>query len=833
MSTLGYTQETFNKEAKGNLADTYNHARNWETKEGTVNDLANDLLSTLCTFRLGIKEGSNKKASCSEVWGVAIDLDLKPHIDTKTKEKIAGCSVARTKAYLESNNLNYIFYLSSSGTKGEDCTPHRAVVFFSQALPVEKAECFSKFLSLELQGKEICFDSTRLWFFTVPENLDTLSFNSNGQYIDLVINPEIQKLNSDITEKKTKRLKSLITNSNEIDEPLIQKLNKGLTAYALSVGLQSFHESIGIQTKINASRRGLEDRSDANLPPLVERFDVQPPGSDTFDRVDANLTEDGMLLFYDRRDGKAGFTGTFLQWLIKCELGGSYEPSLDEQLNKARVLFELFNLEWPLEYPKSASVFWQSYLKENAKSLMYITKSASWCLYNGKHWVKLLKDDQINHVADWSLKYYGRVSSSHLSTIRTTLKNVTCLADQKWGMKIYPRPPRDREWFGFNDGLFNTITKEFVPHTSDVFTWSCQAYNWNDYQDTEKGRAVRDALMEIISYIVVGDERKYQAYLNALILYCNSQLHKANIAIWQYGDGGAGKSTMQDYTVKMLGHSALGGRVVDVKSKMLFDSQHSMGMLLDGTNLSFSEFVMPRDKDCSILKDIIAPDGDNGKSDIGESLGCAIHVDNKYQQPYTDFGYFDCIISSQKKSNIVDISDSGWARRFFYVNFKKVEKAEKELPFAFVNQNLRYLFVYFLQQDTEYILEQFLDYVNDTKTEEIKTLQVENNVAAQYLVEHLEESEELLPVAQIWADFQRRKEDYGVSPSLKTFRTYLESALKAFGSSDKHKMIHTQGRHLYVYYQLYSPISESSNGNGSANGNGNGHKKLDDFSFTS
>jgi hypothetical protein len=167
------------------------------------------------------------------------------------------------------------------------------------------------------------------------------------------------------------------------------------------------------------------------------------------------------------------------------------------------------------------------------------------------------------------------------------------------------------------------------------------------------------------------------------------------------------------------------------------------------------------------------------------------------------------------------------------VNFKKVDKAEKELPFAFVNQNLRYLFVYFLQQDTEYILEQFLDYINDTKTEEIKTLQVENNVAAQYLVEHLEESEELLPVSQIWADFQRRKEDYGVSPSLKTFRTYLESALKAFGSSDKHKMIHTQGRHLYVYYQLYSPISESSNGNGSANGNGNGHKKDSSFTFTS
>lgn len=142
MTTLGHTQETFTKTVKTNLADTYNRVRNWETKEGSVNDLANDLLSTLCTFRLGIKEGSNKKSGCNEVWGVAIDLDLKPHIDPKTKQKITGCSVAKTKAYLESNNLNYIFYLSSSGVKGEDCTPHRAVVFFLPSIAGGKSGVF-------------------------------------------------------------------------------------------------------------------------------------------------------------------------------------------------------------------------------------------------------------------------------------------------------------------------------------------------------------------------------------------------------------------------------------------------------------------------------------------------------------------------------------------------------------------------------------------------------------------------------------------------------------------------------------------------------------------
>lgn len=812
ITTIGQDRESFTKEEKNRLCEAFNATRNWHTVEGSIEDLHNELYETLPSFRLGIK-GTNKKDSCKEVWGIALDLDVKPSVDPKTKEPIIGCSVARTKKFVADNKLNHIFYLSSSGIKGEDCTPHRLVLPFSQALTVEQAEQFSSYLSKHLQGKVICFDATRLWFFTLLENRDTLSCVSTGHYVNDTIKPELGNLNEKLQKDKTKRLESLLkTDHAPLDIPIRQVLNKTLVEYALALGLTEFFELFKVECV--ESKRSVEDRPSEYIQ-LVERYDVKPPDSETKDRINCHLTEDNYLIFYDRRDGKDGYSGSLLQFLLKCSYGSHFECTYEREIDFAQDLFNRFELPWPIVYPFRSDLLWVTYLKEHSDVLMYIIRSSSWSLFNGRNWEKLDKNAQLNHFYNWCIATYGFIRPSHLKDIKTAFAGLY----NNGVVRVYKQQPKERYKFGFADGVWDTENKMFIEHSPSNFIWSCSEKNYHDF-DIAKGKEVYNLLFEIVQNIIKGDIEKHQSFMNAFVLLVNSHLHKSNRAIWGVGDGGSGKSTMQNWIRLMHDMKA-----IDMNPESLFDSKHALGKLLEGDTLLLSEFVLPKGKG-EFLKDIISPDGDNGESNLGKSKGTAISVDPKFGTPHTEYTYLDVFIVSQKRSNAIDVADSGWVRRAAYYDFKKVDKSEKYLPFAEVNANLGDLFVYILSLDHEYALTMFNAHCDGKNLEEMQSLQLENSVPAQYLNEHLEPSEDPIPLNQIWKDFESRKgSEYGTpNYTKKKWREGLEAALGVFGVDDQHKTIQKINGHFYLYYRLKNTPIDGENQNGK-------HEKIDNFGF--
>lgn len=764
ITTKNYKVGEFTPEVKSAFG-ALNYARNWDVlKEfNNVYDFFQYLTTNLTAFRFGIKTKSNdKKDALDECWGFALDLDAKPD----EKKGIIGASIKRTKEFAK--NYTHIFYYSPSGIPGKDDSPHRLILLFNTPQTIATTERYIKHFSMLLQGESICNDATRLWF---PPLEYTLQFSECllGKGIDEYELP----LSNQIIKPKKIISNTTETGNNLSTNSISSQINKALTEKALELGFNKFLELLSIKdVAIIESKRKPESGTITGTP--VQRFDIKPIGSDCKDRVTANLIDD-ILYFYDRRDGTAGYTGTFLKFLLKCT--GETDISFKSQLDYAKEIFDILGLTYPQPEKKKieASNLWYQFLSNNSESLIYIKNSQKYGWFNGKYWELYNPIELIDTIfINWSIAHYGIIKAAVIGQIKVNIAHITFDL-----IRTFKTQPFDRHLYGFQDGIFNVDTKEFLCFDNSYFIWSLSEWSYNNI-DLDKGKKTFELLQVMISKIVNGDKGKQQNFIDGFSLLVLDQLWKTQSMIWMYGEGGSGKSTLANWLRDMLENSTDTGRVADLRSNEIFNSPHSLQKITQGTIINLSEFSFPSASDASFLKDLIA----SGATENSTKMrgGCAIPINEKYKNPYTAYWVGSIIASSQERPSKDCLLDSGWTRRINFFSFQKIK--EKTDIFKEIDANLDNMFAYILNLSVDSIIERYNEYFRTPDIVSERIMEIELSPVAAYLEESTEISTDEVPIKVLYREFSHHKTDYGwpsnYNLSMINFEKYLTRYLSKF-----------------------------------------------------
>lgn len=762
LTTKSYKAGQFTKEVKNTLAGTFNTARNWskecESEFKTHIDFYQALTQNLFAFRFGLKFSNNSKTDVlNEVWGVACDLDKK------------GCSVSRTLKFME--DFNSIFYYSPNGTPGEDNTPHRLILFFDNPQSLETATRYAKQVSYTLQGESNCYDPERLWFPPMSHTIH-LSVCKIGKGLESLPLVEIQ--DPKIGTVKTHQNNNLTDNTPQTGKKGLRTIiNETLTTKVLELGFDEFFRLINIvDVEIKESKRKPENSGKIEGEAL-QRFDVKPPKSDSFDRVDCNLINN-QLFFYDRRDGVDGYTGTFLKFLLACTGENVSSNDYKLQLDYSKELFSVLSLEFP-EKPKKIEPtwLWCEFLSDHNEDIVFIDDSQKYGVFNGKFW-ELLSPDKLfkTKFIEWSIAAYGIIKASVLNSIRTTLIDIT------FGkIKTHKTKPIDRNLYPFNDGIFNSVTKEFLSFSPSLFVWYGVDYNYNDLNLSNGGK-IWEKLRSLVSQLIIGDDKKHQNFLDGFALLCLDQLWRTQSMLWLYGEGGSGKSTIINWCRDMIGNASTGGRMADLRSQEIFNSPHSLQKIIEGTVLNLSEFSFPGKNDASFLKDIIASGAtENSKRIRG---GCAIPINEKFCTPYTAYWFGSVVATSQDKPKNDCILDSGWQRRLNFFSFKKIKEVTN--IFKEIDAGLNDLFVYILNMDIENLIDDYNGYFRSPNPEADQQQELELSPVAAFLNDNTEVSNNPVSMRSLYLSFNAHRLEYGMNYALtlSQFEKYLDRYLSKF-----------------------------------------------------
>lgn len=762
ISTKGFGVGEFTSEVKKELA-VFNQARNWKTVEfENVFAFYQYFIENLHTFRFGMKTKSNaKKDTINEIWGLALDLDLKPDLE----KGIIGCSVKRTKEFAK--DFTHIFYLSPSGNNNDN-SPHRLLLFFDNPQTIEIAEKYTKYLSFLLQGKSICFDITRIWFPPLEHTIH-LSSCSLGHGLETLEIPQYQVTSSVPKKIYSEQPNQKVSNSNSLST----KINRLLTEKALEMGFSEFLHQINISdVQIQKSKRSPENGTIAGE--ATERFDVKPVDSNCKDRVTCNLI-DGVLYFYDRRDGTAGYTGSFLKFLLLST--GESNVDFSNQIAYAKEIFQTLELSYPEQSKKiEASKIWYEFLLDNKDYLIYIKDSQKYAFFNGKYWELYNPEKLIDTVfINWVIANYGIIKAAVIGSIKRDISHITFDL-----IPSFKTQPHNRNLYGFQDGVFNIETKEFLPFNNSYHIWNISDFFFND-TDLETGKKSFDLLKELVSKIVIGDINKQTNFLDGFSLLVLDQLWKTQTMIWMYGEGGSGKSTLANWIRDMLGSASDNGRVSDLRANEIFNSPHSLQKIIQGTIINLSEFQFPSITDSAFLKDLIA----SGATENSTKMrgGCSIPINEKYKNPYTAFWIGSLIASSQERPSKDCLLDSGWTRRINFFSFQKAK--ENTDLFKLIDANLNQLFVYILHQDVEMIINRYNNHFRNPDVANEQLMEIEISPVASYLNDNCEISDkEETPIKVLYREFHHHKAEYGwpnnYSISLLNFEKYLNRYLSKF-----------------------------------------------------
>lgn len=766
ISTKGYVAGTFTNDVKSGLA-VFNTERNWEDPIEFSNIITfyQYLTENLKAFRFGMKIKSNaKKDALNEIWAIALDLDLKEDKD----KGIIGCSIERTKKFAA--DFNHIFYLSPSGRIDDDTSPHRLILAFNEPQNIEKAEQYAKYVSMLLQGKSICFDATRFWFPPLEHtlHLSTCNIGKGLEELNITSIPSTQKA----YPKKEYKISNDIKQSTE--ESFLTKINRKLTNKALEIGFNEFLVKLNINDVIFTESKRLPENG--TIPgEATARYEVKPIGSNCKDRVTANIV-DGILYFFDRRDGTAGFSGSFLKFLLLST--GESNVTFANQLDYAKEILETFEIEYPITDKKKkleASRLWYEFLNDNKDNLIFIKNSQKYGFFNGRYWELYNPEEIIDTIfINWAIAHYGIITATLIGAIKNNIKNVTFDL-----IKSFKIQPNDRHLFGFQDGLFNTETKEFLPFDNQYYIWSLSEFYFQDC-DLDKGKIVFDKFRQLVDKIIVGDAIKKANFLDGFSLLTLDKLWKTQSMMWLYGEGGAGKSTFANWIRDMLGSSESNGKVADLRASELFNSPHSLQKVIAGTVINLSEFCFPTSTDAAFMKDLIASGATENSTKMRH--GCAIPINEKYKVPYTAFWVGSIIATSQERPNKDCLLDSGWTRRMNFFSCQKIK--ETTTLFKEIDESLNQLFFYILHFDIEELVIRYNDNFRNPSPVDQQQMELDISPVASFLNDNcgIIETQEDVPIKVLYREFNNYKQDYGCNYTLSmaNFEKYLSRYLSKF-----------------------------------------------------
>lgn len=725
-----------------------NQERNWETVEGTVNTLLEEIRKGQC-FRLCVKDSGNAKDDISEVWGIGLDIDK------------GGFSIAATLANTLLQQVSHIFYISSSGILGEDATPHRLIFPFRNPVSGDFSACerVSKLLhsAFTETSKHSTFDGGRLWFSTSPQNMVSLEYIERAKFLDdlfltekepVTVGADVAEITGDSpTPKKVlsapknggskapkgEELMDMISIVSNTPESPVNghekggKKNKGKT---IGERLDIFWSEYAIGgSDINANITAVIGY-DANyrITTRKTKGDMQLDGGHwegslsnskgNNDSTTLTLTKEGNFIFYDRRNGIGSNFVTFLYnaygYSQKARLVVTTRPSNAELLKFTKERCEAIGLEAP-QLSLAAEEIWQYFLADSVRKIFYMDHVKAYAVYKTvsvpmintmgtdyhdraketqQHWGIVAPKDLPPIIDAWNYETFGSNLTPKL------LRDVKTLAELGHArVEKMSEFPLDQVLPVKGGKLWHFVERRLMAATHEKFYWNPSAMPW---LEGEKEEEIGQDFIDLLKLITPEKEHcKIPYVLDWMALWLAGRAYNSQFALYFWGEGGAGKSTICQWLKSMVGKDHIATRENDLlRPDLRFGNER----LLQTSRMIIDEFKGDNIKSVNLpfLKDLIAASktaviDNNGAVVPGVYTGgTSIKVEIKFAGEYTGEARLGVLINGQNLP-VVPESDAGWPRRFLFLQFQLA--LEETGLFEKIGSYLPYLRSWFLKKD--------------------------------------------------------------------------------------------------------------------------------------
>lgn len=811
----------------------HNRQDGWHTVEGTPERLTDELKAGN-TVRLCEKRDGNSKEDIVGVCGLGLDIDF------------GDFSVSKTLNHPLLSQVSYIYYKSFSGVPGEDRTPHRLIFPFSKDLTdvamaerVDKAlhKIFTDYNNGTPSKSFSTFDAGRLWFATSAQNLDTIIYVDNGKYLDEAFSTSVENVEESEnysgykksavmvkTETNGKGSTSVLDLISQVsatpDKPknttktktkkgttLRDKLDGFWAEYTQSGGdiNAAITKIVGYDMMYKLSSRTQKNGDvfqldgghwDGSLATGVIR-----PDSDS---TTLTLKEDGLIYFYSRRDGfGCGLTSfLFTAYTAKKnrESIAAIKVSNGELLKFTNDRCECLGIEGP-KFSLNAEEIWEFYIADSKGKVYYMPQIRSYAVY-GKHshaivdsigtdykdrvreyqyhWSLVAAKDLVESVDQWNINTFGHPCAAKLlKDLKTLAELGTSQVDKLTEFPIdCVLPVKGNKLWHFN-------RQEIVEATHEYFYWNPSTM---PFLQGDKEEEIGKDFVNLIKLITPEKEHfKIPHVLDWFTLWLAGRAYSTQFAMYLWGEGGAGKSTICQWLRAMVG-----GDLVETRENSLLrpDLRFGNERLLQTTRTLFNEFKGDNIKNGNLpfLKDLIAA----SKSAVIDANGCvvpgvytggtSIEVEIKFGGQSTGLARLGVLMNGQNLP-VVPENDEGWPRRFLFLEFRLAK--ERTDLFDKISSYLPYLRSWLLKRDLRQCEKNLEAYIRSPNTLQAnRSLLHGNSPMGQFIESYIEltPNDYSTPFSELYNVWSNYCELQKIRPgSIGNFLANLTASLKAMG----------------------------------------------------